>query len=93
MPRRIWCVLLALCVLLLLCCSCDEVPDPTDDFVVDDGVTAPTTPDEALVFSLPYSHDDTLDTDATLHGYITVTPMTINRTHPELYRSLQEICV
>ena len=39
------------------------------------------------------SRDDTLDTDATIHGYITVTPMTINRTHPELYRSLQEICV
>ena len=39
------------------------------------------------------SRDDTLDTDATIHGYITVTPMTINRTHPELYRRLQEICV
>lgn len=39
------------------------------------------------------SRDDTLDTDATIHGYITVTPMTINRTHRELYRSLQEICV
>ena len=39
------------------------------------------------------SQDDTLDTDATIHGYITVTPMTINRTHRELYRRLQEICV
>jgi ABC-type transport system substrate-binding protein len=59
MARRFLCILLMLC--MLLCCGCDEVPDPTDDFVVDDGVTAPTTPDEALVFSLPYSHDDTLN--------------------------------
>ena len=37
------------------------------------------------------SHDDTLDTDATLHGYITVTPMTINRTNKEIYQRLSHI--
>lgn len=34
------------------------------------------------------SQDDTLDTDATLHGYITVTPMTINRTDWTIYQRL-----
>ena len=32
--------------------------------------------------------DDTLDTDATLHGYITITPMTINRTNWDVFRQL-----
>ena len=35
------------------------------------------------------SGDDTLDTDATLHGYITITPMTIDRTSREVFRLLQ----
>ena len=34
------------------------------------------------------SHDDTLDTDATLHGYISVTPLTTNKTNMELFRKL-----
>ncbi len=34
------------------------------------------------------SFDDTLDTDATLHGYISITPMTINRTDWELLQQL-----
>ena len=34
--------------------------------------------------------DDTLDTDATLHGYITVTPLTIDKTNWEVYRRLTE---
>ncbi len=34
------------------------------------------------------SQDDTLDTDATLHGYITITPLTIIRTDMEVYRKL-----
>ena len=34
------------------------------------------------------SGDDTLDTDATLHGYISITPMTINKTNLEVYRML-----
>ena len=34
------------------------------------------------------SCDDTLDTDATLHGYITVTPLTINKTNLDVYREL-----
>ena len=34
------------------------------------------------------SSDDTLDTDATLHGYITVTPLTIDKTNLEVYRKL-----
>ena len=36
------------------------------------------------------SHDDTLDTDATLHGYITISPLTINRTNMDLFRQLSE---
>jgi len=36
------------------------------------------------------SNDDTLDTDATLHGYITVTPLTIDRTNWNIYRMLTE---
>ena len=35
------------------------------------------------------SQDDTLDTDATLHGYITITPLTINRTHQGVYETLR----
>ena len=62
MARRIWCILLVLCVLLLA--GCDEVPDLSDlsDGVTDgDGSTVTDTPQEALVFALPYSHDDTLN--------------------------------
>ena len=32
--------------------------------------------------------DDTLDTDATLHGYLTITPLTIDKTNMEVYRAL-----
>lgn len=60
MARRVWCVLWALCVLLLLG-GCDEVPDLTDDLIVGDGDTTTDIPEEELVFSLPYSHDDTLN--------------------------------
>lgn len=35
--------------------------------------------------------DDTLDTDATLHGYITITPLTINMTDWKLYHQLREL--
>ena len=34
--------------------------------------------------------DDTLDTDATLHGYLTITPLTVNKTDMELFRRLTE---
>ena len=34
------------------------------------------------------SGDDTLDTDATIHGYITITPLTTNKTDLALYRKL-----
>ena len=34
------------------------------------------------------SGDDTLDTDATMHGYISITPLTINRTDWKLYYAL-----
>ena len=38
-----------------------------------------------------YSSDDNLDTDATLHGhYITITPLTIDRTDWTVYRMLKE---
>ena len=33
--------------------------------------------------------DDTLDTDATVHGYITITPLTINKTNWDVFRDLQ----
>ena len=33
-------------------------------------------------------NDDTLDTDATMHGYITITPMTVDKTNHEVYRKL-----
>ena len=36
------------------------------------------------------SNDNTLDTDATLHGYISVTPLTTNKTNMEVYRHLAE---
>ncbi len=36
------------------------------------------------------SDDDTLDTDATLHGYISVTPITTCRTDMDVYRKLRE---
>lgn len=32
--------------------------------------------------------DDTLDTDATLHGYISITPLTTNKTNLEVYQRL-----
>ena len=34
------------------------------------------------------SHDDTLDTDAVMHGFISITPLTINRTNMDVYRQL-----
>lgn len=37
------------------------------------------------------SQDNTLDTDATLHGYISITPLTINRTNMDIYRKLSEL--
>jgi 5'-nucleotidase len=35
--------------------------------------------------------DDTLDTDATLHGYITITPLTVNRTDKAIFSKLSEL--
>lgn len=35
--------------------------------------------------------DDTLDTDATLHGYISITPLTVNRTDKDVYRILSTL--
>ena len=57
--RRVWLIVLALCVFLLG--GCDEVPDLTDDLTAGEGDTATDIPEEAMVFSLPYSHDDTLN--------------------------------
>lgn len=37
------------------------------------------------------SSDDTLDTDATLHGYITITPLTVNRTNLNVYQKLANL--
>lgn len=35
--------------------------------------------------------DDTLDTDATLHGFITITPLTIDRTNWQVYNVLAQM--
>ena len=35
--------------------------------------------------------DNTLDTDATLHGYITVTPLTVDKTNWEVYNKLANL--
>ena len=35
--------------------------------------------------------DNTLDTDATLHGYITITPLTIDKTNREVFANLQDL--
>lgn len=35
--------------------------------------------------------DDTLDTDATLHGYITVTPLTVDKTNWAVYHKLRNL--
>ena len=35
--------------------------------------------------------NDELDTDATMHGYITITPMTIDRTNWEVFRKLNQL--
>ena len=37
------------------------------------------------------SHDDTLDTDAVMHGFISVTPLTIIRTNMDVYRQLNHL--
>ena len=39
------------------------------------------------------SHDDTLDTDATMHGYITVTPLQLDRTNREVLEKLRSAAV
>ena len=36
-------------------------------------------------------NDNTLDTDATLHGYISVTPLTIDKTNWDVYRQLTKL--
>ena len=36
------------------------------------------------------SHDDTLDTDAALHGYISITPMTICRADMKVYQTVKD---
>ena len=35
------------------------------------------------------SDDDTLDTDATLHGFISITPLTVERTNHSVYQALK----
>ena len=37
------------------------------------------------------SGNETLDTDATFHGYITITPMTIDKTNHEVYETLKNL--
>ena len=83
MTRRIWCVFLALCVLLLLggCGEVPGMPDDTTDLVGDD--TTATT-DEEMVFALPYSHDDTLN------PFTATTKVNVQLTHL-LYDSLTAI--
>lgn len=58
----------------------------SDDFVpIGDGLYRPTGKPIWVD-----SNDDTLDTDATLHGYITVTPLTFDRTDWNIYRQIAE---
>lgn len=80
MARRIVCVLLALCVLLLMG-GCGEVPGMPDDLSNGTGDVTPDTPDEALSFALPYSHDDTLN------PFTTMTKVNLQLSHL-LYDSL-----
>jgi len=35
--------------------------------------------------------DDTLDTDATFHGYITITPLTIDKTNHTVFNKLKDL--
>ena len=37
------------------------------------------------------SHDDTLDTDAVMHGFISISPLTIIRTNMDVYRQLNHL--
>lgn len=37
------------------------------------------------------SNDNSLDTDAVMHGFISVTPLTINRTNMNVYRQLKQL--
>lgn len=59
MARRIWCMALVLCVLLLG--GCDKVPELPDNTVTPSKAPTAQTPEEPLVFALAYSHDDTLN--------------------------------
>ena len=38
------------------------------------------------------SSDDSLDTDATLHGYISITPLTVDKTNHAVFHLLQAAC-
>lgn len=59
MARRIWCMALVLCVLLLG--GCDKVPELPGTTTETQQTPAAEVPDEPLVFALAYSHDDTLN--------------------------------
>lgn len=59
MARRVWMALLALCVLLLS--GCDDVPDLPDVLPEEEEGPVAEAPVEDLVFTLPFSHDDTLN--------------------------------
>ena len=37
------------------------------------------------------SHDDTLDTDAVMHGFISITPLTIIRTNTDVFHQLNQL--
>lgn len=60
MKRRVWLWLLTLCV-LLLSVGCDDAPALPDDDTDTPAPSVADTPEEPLVFSLAYSHDDTLN--------------------------------
>ena len=85
MARRVWCLLLVLCVLLMG--GCDEVPDLSDitDGITDgDGDAVTDTSQAEMVFALPYSHDDTLN------PYAATTEVNLQLSHL-LYDSLMVI--
>ncbi len=58
----------------------DDFPDIGDNMVMPTGK-----------YVYEDSNDLTLDTDATLHGYISISPMTINRINMDVYHQLEHL--
>ena len=57
----------------------DDFPDIGDNMVMPTGK-----------YVYEDRNDLTLDTDATLHGYISITPLTVDKTNHAIFRKLNE---